>query len=146
MSKSRFRLLVLSAVLVNVVLLAVSLASLAVGRDHHLRIEHQRYLEEWALQDIVPALGFFVLTGLAMLALAGSFVGLYLFFAWGRYLYTFGLLASLSILVLSPPFYLLTPPELVLLLAAAMLEGAIFLAIWTDPLRHEFRGARKELL
>lgn len=94
------------------------------------------------IQVIAVTLGGF---GVLLLQLA-AVIGLLLFQSWGRFVYGIYILANV-ILVLSVPYPILQLPWLqVVGYLIILLEGAILLAIWTEPLKSQFRGVSKEAL
>lgn len=146
MNRKAFRILVASMYLLSLVTFTCSLlwpnqtgfAAVDAAAESLLKTT----VESRPLMVVGIALGAIAIM---LLQLAGV-IGLLLLHAWGRYVFCIYVLCNL-ILLLSIPYPILqNTPTYFIGYLAVLLEGAILLAMWTEPLKHEFRGVSKEAL
>ena len=91
----------------------------------------------------MSSVAFLGLIGLSLLSLLLFFIsspGLYFFYTWARYLFTLSIAVGLLTLPIYPGPCAMTTLTVFLMNVTALLEGALVMAMWTEPLRHRFRG------
>jgi len=149
MTKEQFRILLVISLFLTVVQICVSIiapASLMEEAYPAIAADYNQVMRDWAMGNPLLALGFMLSLAVLILMLVVSYISLFLMFAWGRYIYTVTIAFAYSLMLVVPQVMVSSMLEYLLGTVSAMLEGAILLAIWTDPLRVRFRGVRKESL
>lgn len=92
---------------------------------------------------------FFAVLSVFLLFYIIPWIGLFFFYRWARIIYAIFYLSMLLLYVagmLDPTPYLPTPYELFFAWIWTLVDGALLALMWTEPLRHQFRGVSKEAL
>ncbi len=146
MTQNTFRILVLVSFFISMGMLTWGLITQPGSGHLELDEVYEALLEQIFNADPLKALLFLAgLIFVSLLQLAGV-VGLMLFHSWGRYVYCLSLLTGVLLLILIPFPVLQSLPQYLLGYAIAMMEGALVMAMWSNPLQHQFRGISKEAL
>lgn len=146
MSQNTFRILVLVSFLISMGMLAWGLITQAGTGYEELDEVYESQVQQIFNTEPLKALLFLGgLVFITLLQLAGV-IGVVLFYSWGRYVYCLSLLSGVLLLILIPFPILQSLPEYLLGYVIAMMEGAVVMAMWSNPLQHQFRGVSKEAL
>lgn len=146
MTQNTFRILVVVAFFSNLGVLIWSLVFENATGHEELDQLYQAEIEQIFSTDPLKAL--ILLGGLVLILLLQliGMIGLLLFYSWGRYVYCISLITVVLTSVLAPYPILQSVPLYLMGYAIALIEGAILLAMWTEPLKSQFRGVSKEAL